>query len=185
MARAKLLAGVEAAARQAGALIMAVYARDFEVRGKADASPVTEADEVAERCILAALRSLDPDTPVVAEEAVAAGHTPAVGGRFWLVDPLDGTREFVSRNGEFTVNLALIEAGVPVLGVVFEPVADRLYAGVVGQGAWLQEQGARREIRCPARGRIQSRRWRRAPGAASRRGYWRRRRRAAICRTAR
>ena len=148
MARAKLLAGVEAAARQAGALIMAVYARDFEVRGKADASPVTEADEVAERCILAALRSLDPDTPVVAEEAVAAGHTPAVGGRFWLVDPLDGTREFVSRNGEFTVNIALIEAGLPVLGVVFEPVADRLYAGVVGQGAWLQEQGARREIRC-------------------------------------
>ena len=155
--RVELLAGVEAMARQAGALILEVYAKDFAVRGKADSSPVTEADERAERCILRALRALDPDTPVVAEEAVSAGCAPSVGQRFWLVDPLDGTREFVSRNGEFTVNIALVEAGAPVLGVVFEPVADRLYAGVVGQGAWLEEQGVRREMACrkrPAQGLV-------------------------------
>ena len=148
MSSTELLRGIEAAARRAGALIMGVYASDFEVRGKADASPVTEADELAERCILDALRQLDPTTPVVAEEAAAAGRVPSVAGRFWLVDPLDGTREFISRNGEFTVNIALIEEGAPVMGVVFEPVADRLYAGILGQGAWLEEAGARRQIRC-------------------------------------
>ncbi len=144
----RLLAAVEAAARQAGELILEVYAGDFEVRSKADASPVTEADERAERCIVAALRALDPGIPVVAEEAAARGQSPAVGSCFWLVDPLDGTREFVSRNGEFTVNIALIEDGLPTLGVVLVPVTAALYAGVVGQGAWLQQQGQRRAIRC-------------------------------------
>ena len=138
----------ERIAREAGALILAVYAGAFEVRGKADSSPVTEADEAAERCIVPALQALDPAVLVVAEEAAARGESPAVGRCFWLVDPLDGTREFVSRNGEFTVNIALIEDGSPVLGVVYEPVADRLYAGVVGQGAWLQEHGTRRTISC-------------------------------------
>ena len=142
------LAAVEAAARQAGGLILEVYADAFAVRGKADNSPVTEADERAERCIVAALHALDPGIPVVAEEAAARGESPAVGARFWLVDPLDGTREFVSRNGEFTVNIALIEDGRPMLGVVLVPVTGDLYAGVVGQGAWLQEQGQRRAIRC-------------------------------------
>ena len=140
----ELLRQVEAVAREAGALILQVYAGNFEVRGKADASPVTEADERAERCIVPALWALDPAVPVVAEEAASRGATPAVGNRFWLVDPLDGTREFVSRNGEFTVNIALIEDGAPVLGVVFEPVADRLYAGAVGLGAWLEERGEQR-----------------------------------------
>ena len=143
-----LLHQVERIAREAGALIMEVYAGAFEVRGKADSSPVTEADERAERCIVPALQALDPALPVVAEEAAARGESPAVGRRFWLVDPLDGTREFVARNGEFTVNIALIEDGAPVLGVVLEPVADRLYAGLVGQGAWLEEHGARRTISC-------------------------------------
>ena len=143
-----LLHQVERIAREAGALILEVYAGAFEVRGKADSSPVTEADERAERCIVPALQALDPAVPVVAEEAAARGESPAVGRRFWLVDPLDGTREFVSRNGEFTVNIALIEDEAPVLGVVYEPVADRLYAGVVGQGAWLEEHGARRTITC-------------------------------------
>ena len=143
-----LLHAVERIAREAGALILEVYAGAFEVRGKADLSPVTEADERAERCIVPALQALDPAVPVVAEEATARGESPAVGRHFWLVDPLDGTREFVSRNGEFTVNIALIEDGAPVLGVVYEPVADRLVAGVVGQGAWLEEQGARRAIEC-------------------------------------
>ena len=150
----ELLRQVESIARDAGALILQVYAGSFEVRGKADASPVTEADERAERCIVPALWALDPAVPVVAEEAASRGDTPAVGSRFWLVDPLDGTREFVSRNGEFTVNIALIEDGAPVLGVVFEPVADRLYAGAVGLGAWLEEKGeqgvqaVRRAIAC-------------------------------------
>ena len=147
-ARQELLRQIEAIAREAGALILELYAGNFEVRGKADASPVTEADERAERCIVSALQALDPAVPVVAEEAAAAGQTPQIDRTFWLVDPLDGTREFVSRNGEFTVNIALIEDGAPVLGVVFEPVADRLYAGVVGLGAWLEEKGARGAIAC-------------------------------------
>lgn len=147
-AGAELLPAVERIARQAGALILEVYAGDFVVRGKADASPVTEADERAERCIAAALLELTPEVPVIAEEAAARGETPEPGARFWLVDPLDGTREFVSRNGEFTVNIALIVRGEPVLGVVYEPVADRLVAGVVGQGAWRHDARGRAPIAC-------------------------------------
>ena len=143
-----LLPQIERIARQAGDLILQVYAASFEVRDKADASPVTEADERAEALIVAALQALTPDVPVVAEEAAARGDSPKPGDRFWLVDPLDGTREFVSRNGEFTVNIALIEAGQPVLGVVLEPVARRLYAGVVGQGAWVQDATGRRAMAC-------------------------------------
>ena len=148
MTPAQMLAAAEVAARQAGDLILEVYGSDFAVRGKADASPVTEADERAERCIVAALKALDPAIPVVAEEAVSRGEVPHVGTRFWLVDPLDGTREFVSRNGEFTVNIALVEQGLPVLGVVFVPVSGVLYSGIAGQGAWLEEQGRRHAIRC-------------------------------------
>ena len=151
---AELLPAVEHIARQAGALILQVYASDFAVRDKADASPVTEADERAEQCIVAALQELTPGVPIIAEEAAARGDTPEPGARFsrfsrfWLVDPLDGTREFVSRNGEFTVNIALIECGDPVLGVVFEPAADRLVAGVVGLGAWRHDGQGRRAIAC-------------------------------------
>jgi 3'(2'), 5'-bisphosphate nucleotidase len=135
-------------AREAGALIMQVYAQDFGVRAKSDASPVTEADEIAEACIVAGLRTLAPAVPVVAEEAASRGEAPPPGSRFWLVDPLDGTREFVSRNGEFTVNIALVEDGLPVLGVVHVPAQDLLYAGVVGQGAWIEQQGRREAIAC-------------------------------------
>jgi 3'(2'), 5'-bisphosphate nucleotidase len=148
------LAPVEALARQAGEWVMTVYATDFAVQGKADASPVTEADQGAEALILAGLRALTPDLPIVAEEAAAAGETPQVSssGRFWLVDPLDGTREFVARNGEFTVNIALIENGVPLLGVVLAPAVGGpggcLYAGIVGQGAWIEDAAGRRAIRC-------------------------------------
>ena len=142
-------------ARQAGAAIMDIYATDFAVRGKADASPVTEADERAEALILPALASLTPDIPIVAEEAAAAGRIPSVGERFWLVDPLDGTKEFINRNGEFTVNIALIENGSPVLGVVFAPALDRLFAGAAGLGAFVEDKGVRRDIVCrtePAEG---------------------------------
>src|SRR5882672_2957573 len=108
-------------AQRAGGAIMAIYATDFAVRDKADASPVTAADEAAEKIILDDLAAIAPGVPVIAEESVAAGKVPAVAERFFLVDPLDGTREFVGKRDEFTVNIALIENGEPVLGVVFAP----------------------------------------------------------------
>ena len=132
-------------AREAGATVLEVYATDFSVRGKDDCSPVTAADERAEAVILHRLRSLEPRLPIVAEEEVAAGRTPPTGGRFWLVDPLDGTREFVSRNGEFTVNIAVVENGVPVLGVVLAPALGRLFAGADGLGA-IEEKDASRGV---------------------------------------
>jgi 3'(2'), 5'-bisphosphate nucleotidase len=114
---------------------MAVYATDFSVEAKGDGSPVGRADREAEAEILSRLAVAMPDVPVVAEEAVAAGRIPEVGRKFLLVDPLDGTKEFVSRNGEFTVNIALIEDGTPVLGVVLAPAIGLAYAGGP-DGAW-------------------------------------------------
>ena len=149
-AHAGLLEGLVPVIRAAGELVMAVYRSDFTVRGKDDASPVTEADEGAEALILHALEALLPGVPVIAEEAVAAGRVPAVAERFWLVDPLDGTKEFISRNGEFTVNIALIEHGMPVLGVVLAPAIDRLFLGAAGLGAFVEEGGKRGPIRCRA-----------------------------------
>ncbi len=145
--RAKLLEALLPIARAAGAVIMDIYASDFEVHAKKDASPVTQADEAAEQVICAALHALTPDIPVVAEEAFSAGLRWELGRRFWLVDPLDGTREFVNRNGEFTVNIALIEDCVPVLGVVYAPAIGKLYAGAVGVGSFV-EDGTRRPIAC-------------------------------------
>jgi 3'(2'), 5'-bisphosphate nucleotidase len=118
----------------AGREIMTIYCTDFATRAKQDLTPVTEADEVAERVILAGLAQHDPATPVVSEEAAAAGRIPGVGNSFYLVDPLDGTKEFVSRNGEFTVNIARIENGQPVAGVVYAPAIHRLFWGRLGLG---------------------------------------------------
>lgn len=118
---------------QAGAEIMRVYAGDIAVITKGDASPVTEADERAERIILENLKFIAPDIPVVAEEEAAAGRLPEIGNKFFLVDPLDGTKEFISKNGEFTVNIALIEDGVPVYGAVYAPALDRLFWGGGGE----------------------------------------------------
>lgn len=118
----------------AGERILEIYDEPLEVRRKDDSSPVTEADEEGERIILAGLALLAPDIPVVAEESVAAGRIPDVsGGTFWLVDPLDGTKEFISRNGEFTVNIALIHDGGPVLGVVYAPAVGRIFMGLDGR----------------------------------------------------
>ncbi len=142
----RLLAAAEALAHAAGALILEVYASDFDVSAKADTSPVTLADERAEALITPALQALTPAWPVVAEEAAARGLAPAAARTFWLVDPLDGTREFVQRNGQFTVNIALVHQALPVLGVVLQPVGDVLYAGIVGQGAWCQQAGQRRGL---------------------------------------
>ena len=118
----------------AGRIVMKVYEADGAHRAKSDGSPVTDADEQAEALILAALAKQFPDVPVIAEESVARGQVPAVARRFFLVDPLDGTREFVNRNGEFTVNIALIEDGGPVAGAVYAPALGQLYFG--GARAW-------------------------------------------------
>lgn len=144
--RAQLLTILTQVARDAGGVIMTIYATDFAVRGKDDNSPVTAADEKAERVIVTALRKLTPRVPVIAEEEVAAGNMQSVDHLFWLVDPLDGTREFVNRNGEFTVNIALIEDGVPVLGVVYAPAIDRLFAGAAGHGAFVVDDSGERAI---------------------------------------
>jgi 3'(2'), 5'-bisphosphate nucleotidase len=120
----------------AGRCILDIYGTDFSVRGKADESPVTLADEAAEAIILAALRKLTPDIPIIAEEQAAAGHIPDIGDYFWLVDPLDGTKEFISRNGEFTVNIGLIEHHKPVLGLVLAPAIGRIFFGAHGTGAF-------------------------------------------------
>jgi 3'(2'), 5'-bisphosphate nucleotidase len=130
-------------AREAAREIMRIYAGDLGERFKDDRSPVTDADHAAEAVIVAGLRALTPGTPVVAEEEMAAGRVPGVvgGEPFWLVDPLDGTKEFIKRNGEFTVNIALIEAGKPTLGIVLAPVPDTLWRGDVELGADKSEKG--------------------------------------------
>ena len=128
----ELLAVLKSIAERAGRVILEVYHRDaeIEIKSKDDASPVTEADEAAEVYILGALNTLTPDIPIVSEEAMSAGEEPVIEGeRFWLVDPLDGTKEFISRNGEFTVNIALIENGTPIAGVVHAPALDKTWAG--------------------------------------------------------
>ena len=126
-------------ALDAGKLIMDIYESDFDVAEKGDASPVTEADQKAETLILAALAKADPDLLVVAEEAASEGNVPDHGPRFALVDPLDGTREFVSRNGEFTVNIAIIEHGRPVMGVVYAPAKNRLFVAESHNSGWQAE----------------------------------------------
>lgn len=125
---AELLSVARDAAYRAGQAIMAVYAQDFEVLHKLDASPVTLADEHAETIIIAALAEAAPAIPIIAEEHAAKHGLPETPpSRFWLVDPLDGTKEFVARRGDFTVNIALIEDGFPVLGVIHVPVTRDTY----------------------------------------------------------
>jgi len=142
-----LLPKLVALAERAGAVILDHYGRDVEVRKKADASPVTAADEAAEAVILEGLAELAPSVPVVAEERVAAGKVPALDEQpFWLVDPLDGTKEFLSRNGEFTVNIGLVEDGLPTLGVVQAPALGKVWWGAVGHGARARSEGTERAI---------------------------------------
>ncbi|HYM31066.1 MAG TPA: 3'(2'),5'-bisphosphate nucleotidase CysQ [Candidatus Cybelea sp.] len=128
--RLRLMDALCAMAREAGSRIMEVYSGPFAARTKVDRSPVTDADEAAERVIVERLGALTPGIPIVAEESVARSGLPAPPGHtFWLVDPLDGTREFIDRNGEFTVNIALVEHGTPILGVVLVPALQQLYGG--------------------------------------------------------
>ncbi|MEJ2592306.1 MAG: 3'(2'),5'-bisphosphate nucleotidase CysQ [Candidatus Thiodiazotropha sp.] len=130
-------------ARDAGDAILKIYNTDFEVERKQDNSPLTEADLASHHTIVNALQRLTPEIPVLSEESASIPfETRRDWQRYWLIDPLDGTREFVKRNGEFTVNIAYIEAHQPVLGVVYAPVLDRIYYGISGEGAWKQEAGA-------------------------------------------
>jgi 3'(2'), 5'-bisphosphate nucleotidase len=136
---AELARGCCALARTAGAAIMQVYAGEFAVERKDDNSPLTAADLAAHRAIVDGLALLTPQIPVLSEESAeqASWQTRRGWVRYWLVDPLDGTREFVKRNGEFTVNIALIEDHSPTLGVVFAPALDELYWGWRGGGAYF------------------------------------------------
>jgi 3'(2'), 5'-bisphosphate nucleotidase len=140
------------AAREAGEAILTIVRRGFEVKAKQDRSPVTEADRAAELVILAALARAAPGVPVIAEEEVAAGRIPAHDDTYFLVDPLDGTKEFVRGGDDYTVNIGLIEQGVPRLGVVFAPATGVLHGGIVGQGAWVDDGSGRRPIRTRERG---------------------------------
>ncbi len=125
---------------KAGELVMDVFKTDFEVFGKDDMSPVTEADRRGEEVITKALAAIAPDIPVVGEEAKSEGHCPDIsGGIFWLVDPLDGTKEFIKKGSDFTVNIGLIKNGVPIAGFVLAPALNRLYWGIVGEGAWIAD----------------------------------------------
>jgi 3'(2'), 5'-bisphosphate nucleotidase len=126
-------------ARAAGSAIMQVYATDFDVVKKDDASPLTQADLAAHQIIIAALKKLTPDIPILSEESETIPYEVRSAWQiYWLIDPLDGTREFVKRNGEFTVNIALIDAHRPVLGVVYAPVTEALYFASVKHGAYKQ-----------------------------------------------
>lgn len=130
----ELIEALLAAAVAAGRATLDIYRAGFTVSQKADQSPVTAADHASEKIILEQLAQVAPGIPVVAEEAVAAGSIPQVGDAFFLVDPLDGTKEFIHRRGEFTVNIALIRRRMPALGVVYAPVGGVLYAGNIAAG---------------------------------------------------
>lgn len=127
---ASMIEQFEDLALKAGAVIMPFYENGCETMIKDDDSPVTAADQAAETVILAGLRTLFPEIPVVAEEEICAGHMPeSLGRRFFLVDPLDGTREFINQRSDFTVNIALIEDGKPIAGTVYAPVRGDLFSG--------------------------------------------------------
>jgi len=142
----RLLEELGETAREAGAAILEIVRRGFDVEHKRDSSPVTEADRAAELIILAALARAAPGVPVIAEEEVAAGRIPAHGDTYFLVDPLDGTKEFVRGGDDYTVNIGLIVEGVPLLGAVYAPATDTLHAGLVREGAWMVDSSGRRAI---------------------------------------
>ena len=150
----QLLLEVTALAREAGRAILEVYASSFSVQEKEDRSPLTEADLRSEKLILAGLRRITPEIPVLSEESAQVPYAARKGwSRLWVVDPLDGTKEFVQRNGEFTVNIALVDQHRPVLGVVHAPVLERDYFAAEGAGSFRSDASAAgRPIRVAKRG---------------------------------
>jgi 3'(2'), 5'-bisphosphate nucleotidase len=137
-----LIEPVVKVAKEAGDAILEVYATDFDVQNKADASPLTQADLASHKRIVACLEALTPEVPIISEESgLPDFETRSSWGEYWLIDPLDGTKEFVNRNGEFTVNIALIAENRPILGVVHVPVLDKTYIGAEGAGSEIREAG--------------------------------------------
>lgn len=141
-----LLDAIIPACWEAGAAIRAIRRRGFEQRLKSDSSPVTEADHAAEAILLRALAAAAPGIAVVAEEEVAAGRVPALGDLFFLVDPLDGTKEFIRGGEDYTVNVGLVSRAGPILGAVLAPEQGKLFGGIVGAGAFVEQEGKRRPI---------------------------------------
>jgi 3'(2'), 5'-bisphosphate nucleotidase len=143
----ELLEPITDLAIEAGNAILAVYATDFDVESKSDESPLTQADLASHNCIVAGLAALTPDIPIISEEDGLPGFdVRGQWSRYWLIDPLDGTKEFVNRNGEFTVNIALIDNHRPVFGVVHVPVQDKTYIGCEGRGSELRADGETKSI---------------------------------------
>jgi 3'(2'), 5'-bisphosphate nucleotidase len=144
---AALLQIAENLAWQAAEVILGLRARGCETRSKPDASPVTDADHESEALITAGLQKATPHIPVVGDEAIFAGYSPPRAGRnYWLVDPLDGTRDFVAQRDSFTVNIGLIREGRPILGVVAVPACAEVFSGLIGTGAWRQDSSGRHRI---------------------------------------
>jgi len=134
-----LIEPIVALAEDAGRAILEVYSTDFDVQSKADESPLTQADLASHHRIVAGIQHLTPDLPIISEESgLPEFEERRQWDRYWLIDPLDGTKEFVNRNGEFTVNIALIEKNRPVFGVVYVPVQNKTYVGCEGIGAELR-----------------------------------------------
>ncbi len=137
-------------AKQAGVETMTIYNRNFSVDEKEDHTPVTEADEKANDQITKALKRHYPDIPIISEETKEVAYEERKHwDRFWLVDPLDGTKEFIKKNGEFTINIALVENGKPVMGVVYLPAKQEMYYGVAGEGAYKAKAGGEGELLQP------------------------------------
>ncbi|MCA9325833.1 3'(2'),5'-bisphosphate nucleotidase CysQ [Candidatus Saccharibacteria bacterium] len=143
----ELLAAVIELVQEAGEAVMRIYeSDDFDVKLKSDHSPLTKADLAANEIITKGLRKLAPNIPVVSEEALLSDEERLASSSFWLVDPIDGTKEFIKKNGQFTLNVGLIEDGEPVLGVVYAPARDVLYYGGRGLGAWKERDGHKEKI---------------------------------------
>lgn len=132
---------------KAGEKIMEIYSQDFEIYDKSDSSPLTEADLAAHHSIIEGLKNIS-ELPILSEESAdISWHERKSWTRYWLVDPLDGTKEFIKKNGEFTVNIALIEFGEPTLGIVHAPVLEKTYVGAKGKGAYIEAQGTQTPIK--------------------------------------
>ncbi len=153
MDKRKIVASVTDIARRAGVAILDIYDNpdEFGVETKADDSPLTRADRKANQIICDALEQLDPKFPIISEENKAIPYEERRHfDRAWLVDPLDGTKEFIKRNGEFTVNIALIHGEGLEMGVVYAPVLDEMYFAVKGEGAWMEKGGEKVRLEAPA-----------------------------------